>query len=72
MGSSQSTRKCRRCGVEFLEDNMVEHLRDCVKASASGKADGSWDCTYSGPTSGVGSMSGAISAASRGALEYKK
>ena len=71
MGSSESTRKCPKCGVELLEGNMVPHTRDCTKVNATGHADGSWECTYSGPTSGITSMTGAIKAASHQALEYR-
>ena len=72
MGSSESTRKCPKCGVLLLESNMVEHNRECINLRASGRSDGSWECTYSGPTSGIISMSKAIAEARREAVEYKR
>lgn len=69
MGQSESTRRCPKCGVELLESNMVQHDRECTKIQVTGKADGSWECTYAGPTSGIISLSKVIADVKTNALE---
>ncbi|UJR17497.1 hypothetical protein I4U23_004392 [Adineta vaga] len=64
MGGSESTRKCLR--------SICKHLGDCTKLDASGKPDGSWPCSYSGPSSALRTACNAIGEAKAEALEYGK
>jgi hypothetical protein len=71
MGAEQSTRRCPKCDVELLEDNMMEHTRECVRAIAKGYPDSSRICIYQCTSSGVSAVTRTVSGASRAALGYK-
>jgi len=59
---SEISRKCPRCGVELLENNMKEHLGTCSKVDLAAKrADGTViNVKYNGPQTGATSVTNAL------------